>query len=291
MIFQILIYGLVAGTQVLLMALALHLVYAVSRVQNLALGAIAASVAYSLYWVIQPEAALPLFLKILIPFLVIFILGTVNFFLNESFTKKQEYLLALLVSFSFGIVLESLLAIGFGSGGRSFFKEITPIFYFGNYQVPWSGIGLFSFGAVIASVALFIVRFTVWGRVLQAIAENHFSAMSIGLNQVKIRYFIYILASFVVGIVGILAGLNTALTPNMGFYLIVMAFIAFLVGGIMDFRGTIVASYLVVLIPYLIIGLVPGVSLNWFMALIFIVAFVLLAWRPKGLFANKQRQN
>jgi branched-subunit amino acid ABC-type transport system permease component len=286
---QILLYGLVTGTQVLLVALALFLVYSVSRVFNLAFGAIAAAVAYSLYFAIH--ASLPLWFMIALPLAVAIVLGILNFFLNESFVKKQEYLFALLVSFSFGVMLESLISIIFGTDGKSLISGILPVLEFGQYQIPLPGSIMIGLGAFLGIVSFLSVRYTPWGRMLRSISENPFSAISLGLNSKKIRLFAYVLGSLLVGMVGILAGFNTALTPYMGFQIIVMAFIAFLVGGVSDIKGTIVASYLIVLVPEFLIGSSQTISTNWWMVLVFGVALISLVFRPEGLFAGRQRKS
>ena len=284
---QILLYSFVTGTQVLLVALALFLVYSVSKVQNLALGGIGMAVAYAFYFAL--DNALPLWVVFLVPFLSAIILGAVNFFLNEPFTKKQEYLFALLTSFSFAVALESVISIIFGTGGKSLIGGISPVYEFGSYQIPVPGLFIIGFGIVIGVILFFVTRYTPWGRTLKAIAGNSFSAVSLGVGSKKIRFSVYLLASLIAGAVGILVGFNTALTPVMGFSLIIMAFIAFLVGGVSDIKGTVVASYLITLIPALIISFSPDVSSDWSMVLVFAIAFVLLFFRPDGLFTVKER--
>lgn len=287
---QILLYGFVAGTQVLLMALALFLVYSVSKVQNLALGAIATTIAYSLFFTLNNISGISLWIALLISLFVAVILGVINFLLNESFTQKQQYLFALFVSLSFGVLLESLIAIFFGTGGKSFIQGVASIVEFGEFQIPIPAILTLAFGFCIL-IILFGLQFTVWGRTLKATAENRFSAEGLGMNTKKVRLFTYIVASIIVGIVGILVGFNTALVPSMGFSLIVLAFVAFLVGGVSDIKGTIIASYLIVLIPEFLTGIPGGVSSNWRMVLIFGVAFIALLLRPKGLFMTNQRES
>ena len=290
MALQIFLYSLISGTQVLLFALVLHLVYSVSKVHNLAFGAIAASVAYALYFAVATPG-LPLILCFVLPLIAAVGLGVVCYFLNESFTRRQQPLFALLVSFSFGILLESLITIFFGTDGKNFTPTVLPVFSFGDYQIPLSGLGIILIGGVSALLAFFMIHYTPWGRALKATSENQFSAGSLGINQGKTRLIIYIITSVVVGIVGILSGLNTALTPSMGFNLVIMGFIAFLLGGVGDVLGTIVASYLVALIPELLINFSYGLSANWKMALVFGVAAVIIAFRPSGLFAPITRKS
>ena len=287
MAFQVLIYGTIFGTQVLVLALALHFIYAVSKVQNLALGGIASAVAYTLYWCIT--SGFSIWMQILIPLLVALFLGYLNFWLNEPLTKKREHLLAMIVSFSFAVFLESLIAMLFGAGGKSFLSGITHSISLGALSIPLPGLFIIVFGAVLASSAFFFFRFLPFGRTFRAIAEDEPSAISLGARYSFVRLLAYLMGGIVAGGIGILAGFNTALVPTMGLPLMIMAFIVFLVGGVSDVRGTIIAAYLLSVIPELIFGLVPNVSLDWRMVIMFGIAAILLVFRPNGLFALERR--
>lgn len=272
----------------LLLALALHLLYQVTRVYNLALGAIGAAVSYVLYLSLV-ENGLAAGISILLALAAALLIGLILFFIIEPFTKRNDYLSGLLATFSIAVLLEAVLAIAFGTGGKNFTQGILPVYELGGYQIPISGLVTLALGALLAVGGWFFSRSTPGGRVLRAIAEHPFSASSLGINDRKTRLISYLFAAVVAGCVIALFGWNAALTPGMGFSLVVMAFVAFLVGGVADIRGTIVASYLVAAIPEIIVGLTPGLSLNWKLALVFIIAAVFLAVRPQGLFASATR--
>ena len=68
-----------------------------------------------------------------------------------------------------------------------------------------------------------------------------------------------------------------------------MAFMALLVGGVNDVRGTIVAAYLLAFVPEIIIGLAPGVSYQWRLVIVFVIAAISLILRPQGLFTKPAR--
>lgn len=288
-ILQILIYSFVTGTQVLLLALALFLVYAVSKVFNFALGAMGAVVGYAVY--VSLQAGLPVWGTVACALCTALVLGAINFALNEPFTKKHEYILALLTSFAFSVALEQVLAIMFGSGGKNLSTGVLPVYALGAYQIPLSGLLIIGLGAFAGIASFFLFRCTPWRRSLRAVSENSFAAMSLGINDKAMRFWVYLLAGVVAGLIGILSGFNTTLMPTMGFQTIIMAFIAFLVGGVSDVKGTVIASYVVALVPGFIIGVSPNVSSNWQMVIVFIIAFVLLAFRPNGLFFSRQRES
>jgi len=285
---QVLIYALILATQVLFIALALHAVRLVSRVINLALGGIATAGAYTFYFAFTQQGWSVVWSAIF-TILVLSVLGALNYYINERPTRKNQHLLALLASFGLGLGLEAIIALIFGTASKSFSVGIASSFNFGEYQVPFSGVAIIIGGLIIAISAILAYQFTPIGRTLRAISENNFSAMSLGINQSRFRITAYILAALVAGSIGALSGLYTAITPTMGFNLLVLGFIALLVGGVNDLKGTILAAYFVVVIPQLVVGLVPSVSANWQMLIVFVIASILLVLRPAGLFSPKQR--
>ena len=148
-------------------------------------------------------------------------------------------------------------------------------------------------GAVLALAFAVIIIKTPWGRTLRSISENSSLSASLMINASRVRLWIFIIAGLIAGFIGVLLTLNTALTPQAGFHFIILAFIALLIGGVSNIKGTIIGSYIVTLIPELLIGL-SGDSWNltasWNMFIVFVLAAVLLIWRPQGLLnSTKQR--
>ena len=289
---QILLNSLVLGTQVLLLALSLYLIYAVSKTFHIALGAIGTTTAYALYFAITHQY--PLLITILLVIIVAIVLGVISYYLLEPFIRKQEDTLALLASFSLLVILESCIPIVFGSDGKSFIQGVLPTLQVGGLYVTLPGIATLGLGFLVALITLIIVIKTPWGRILRSIAENVNLVTSLTVNASTIRFVTFILASFLASFIVILSSLNTALTPRGSFDILIMAFVALIIGGIKDIKGTIIASFIITLVPELIIGLSSAdlhLSASWKMFFVFILAVILLTWKPEGLLAVKQRND
>lgn len=288
---QVLANSIVLGTQVLLVAVPLYLIYAVARIFHLALGATAAAVAYAAYFCISH--GWPIGGTVLFALIVALLLGALSFRLLEPFARDMQSLYGLIVSFSLGVVIEALISIIFGTDGKSFTNSIVSTLHFAGIQITVPGVITIIGGVVFACFTAIVVRHTPSGRLVRSIAENPFAVESLALNQSRIRFFVFLISAVIAGGIGVLTGLHTALTPLMGFNLIIMAFIALLVGGVHDIRGTIVASYLISLIPELIISFSGGtysISPTWKMFLVFVVAVLMLSVRPEGIFAAAKRK-
>ncbi len=289
---QILANSLVLGTQILFLAISLYLIKAVSKIEHVALGAIGTAVAYGFYYgsTISSNFIIPALISIL----TAIFLGLCSYYLLEKFYKNKETLLALLVSLSFGIGLESLLAIIFSSQSQNIIPGVLPIVSLGNIKFTLPGVYTLLIGAGLSLITFLILSKTPLGRVLRSISENQSLVSSLGVNQIRIRKMVYIGASLIAGCVGILLAMNSSLTPTLGFNYIMIAFIALFVGGSKDIKGTILASYILILIPEFLINYSPNAlqfTSSYRMFFIFVIALILLSFKPQGLFSKNIRQS
>jgi branched-chain amino acid transport system permease protein len=287
---QILLNSLVIGTQVMLLSVSLYLIYSVAKIFHLALGAIGVVLSYVLYFALRNN--LSIFFSVILVLFSALILGWLSCVLLESMAKKKEELFGLLTSFALGIILESLMAIFFGTDGKFLLTTVLPVVSFGGLHITIPGLITIIMGVILSVIFLILTNKTPWGRSLRSIAENAELSSSLTSNPARIRFYVFLIASLLAGFVGIMTTLNTALTPQSGFNLIILAFVSLLVGGVVDLQGTILASYIIVLTPELIVGLSNSswsVSASWKMVIVFMLALILLVWRPNGFLGRKQR--
>lgn len=285
---QILINSIVLGTQILFIAIPLYLIYSVTKTFHLAIGGIGTALGYSLYFGINNEwntiSIIGLFC------MAAFILSIASYYLMEPHVRKKQTLLAMLISFALGIVIESFISMYFGTDGKIMTKEILPVFHLNDLHITFPGILIIFVGIISAFFLTLIIKKTPIGRQLRSISESIHCSESLGVKAQSFRISAYIIASLFAGFSGVMTGLNTALTPYMGFHTVILAFIAFLIGGTTDLRGTIVASYIIALIPQFIMSY-TDFSPSWKMFFVFVIAAILLILRPNGLFVSEVRKS
>lgn len=285
---QILLNSIVLGTQILLIAVPLYLVYSVSRIFHLAIGAISTATAYSFYLVFKGQESF--FLAGLMSLAVGILFAIISYYLLEKYIERKQYLFALLVSFSAGVAIEALIAIFFGSDGKSILEGILPVYHFLGLNLTLPGLVTIIVGILAFCSMSLVLKKSPLGRTFRSLSENSVSAEAQGINSHRIRFIAYLIAILMAGFIGIMHGLNTALTPMMGFHTVIMAFIAFLIGGTTNITGTFIASYLVALIPQIIVSF-TDFSASWKMVFVFVLAaFMLIIW-PKGLFYSSERNS
>ncbi len=291
-VFQILLNSLVTSTQVLLLAAGLYLVYAVARFQHIALGAIATASAYA-FLSAQSLTGAP-WLSFIIGMAVSGLLSYLSFFVLRKYIDHSQDLLALLVSLTLGVCLESIIGIAYGPEGRFLVPEVLPVYQLAGLHLTQVGLWTIAIGLFVALLTYIALHLLPLGRLVRAISQHRECATIMGINTQHIRRLVFVVAGILVGIVGMLSGLNNAVTPTSGLLPIITAFIALMVGGVTDFRGTAVATFILVLLPELIVSLQIGgltISVSWKMVIVFLLALCLLMIRPRGLFHSLNRNN
>ncbi|MCC7197198.1 branched-chain amino acid ABC transporter permease [Candidatus Peregrinibacteria bacterium] len=291
-VLQILLTSLVTGTQVLLLAAGLYLIYTVTRTVHIALGASTIAGGYAYY--VGFQMGLPWYACLAFGLAFSALLGLLCYFLIKPYIQKSQVLLALLVSIALGVALEAALALVFGPEGRYLMDGVLPVFDFWGVRVTQVGLYTLLVGLFTGIIAYIFLHVLPLGRVVRAIAQHPQCASLMGIKERRVQMVIYIVAGVVAGIMGILTGLNGAITPYAGLQPISMAFMALLVGGLTDFRGVALASYLLVLIPELIVSGNFGeisFSSSWKMVFVFVISLAVLALKPNGIFSSVTRKS
>lgn len=290
--FQVLLNSSVISVQVLLLAAGLYLIYMVSQVYHIALASMMVWGAYSFHWL--QMAGLPVAWSLLLGTLSAGLAGAGSYFLLKPFIQRKQGLLALLFSIALWLAMQSAVAIAFGSEGIFLTEGVLPTYDFFGLNITQVGFWSLIVGLGTVLLSAFVLFLMPVGRSLRAVRQHGEAANVVGIKEQRVQIWTYAVASGMAGLIGILTAMNTVLTPYAGNDLIIIAFIALLVGGVHDFRGTVVATLLLVLIPQFILAADFGsfsIGSSWEMVIIFIFALLLLLFRPHGLFTQFTRKS
>lgn len=288
---QVLLNSVISGTTVLLLAAGLYLIYLTSRVYHIALAGIMVVGAYGYYAVIAGYNS-PFF-ALICGLAASAILGLFSYFLLAEMIRKNQSMIALLVSVASWISLKALLAIVFGSEGRFLINEVLKVYPFaGGLTIQATGLYILITGFLTAIFTYAILHYSPVGRRVRAVGQNPDCAQLLKIKTPRLRMTVFILSAMMAGLIGILNGMNTAINPSSGTDLIIMAFAANLVGGANDFKGIVFASYLLAAIPEFLVSLNYGgfsFSSSWKLVIFFLMALILLLIKPQGLFVKTVR--
>lgn len=147
---------------------------------------------------------------------------------------------------------------------------------------PTYRVFLIVVSAAIVGVLWFGVERTRWGAMVRAAVDNRAMAQSVGIDTRLLFTLTFALGSGLAGLGGALGGDLIAIQPSYPLIHLVYFLIVVSVGGMGTLRGPFVAA--------LLIGLADTACKYWLPEfgafLIYAATFLLLLWRPAGLFGR-----
>jgi branched-subunit amino acid ABC-type transport system permease component len=143
---------------------------------------------------------------------------------------------------------------------------------------------------LIALVYLVLYR-TKLGKAMRATSDNADLARVSGIDTDRITMWTWWISGALVAIAGVLLAVQSQLTPDMGFSLLIPLFAATILGGIGSPHGALIGALVVGISQEASTGLdlpfPPGWGPGYKPAVAFFVLIVMLILRPQGLFGSK----
>jgi branched-chain amino acid transport system permease protein len=136
---------------------------------------------------------------------------------------------------------------------------------------------------VVALLLVFLKRSTT-GKAMNAVAFNRDAAALMGINVRRMVVFAYVLAALVAGIGGMLVGPVFGTNVEMGVTIGLKAIAAAIIGGLVNPLGILVGGLLIGVVEQIANGINPNLR----DATVWLLAIIILAVRPQGLFGRAQ---
>lgn len=223
------------------------------------------------------------------------------------------FILAIAVAVLFGIVVEIVLyrplrrlfatplAILIASLGLLIIGENVILLVFGTVPIAMTRlhISLYSFGSInfanthliatvicIVVVVLYILflNLTTTGKAMVATANNPQMAEVVGINISRIYLLTFVVGSTLAGVAGFLYSMTHAASLPMGMEMVLVAFMATLMGGVGHLWGAVIAG--------IIMGMVQSFAIlaigsQWQLAVLYLLLIIVIVVRPRGIFGVK----
>ncbi|WP_341249111.1 branched-chain amino acid ABC transporter permease [Cupriavidus pauculus] len=285
----VLVDGVMYAAWLFLVALGLTLIYGVLKILNMAHGSLYALGAYAGVTLIGPWVASGgnLYVSYLLLVLAAMVSGAAVGVLIERGVLKRFYgqdpVVLLLVTYALFLIMEDALKLIWGVDPYS---VPEPYGFLGNFEIGNLSYPNYNFLLVGVSLisgtglALFL-RYTRPGRLLRAVIHDREVSQALGI-QVS-RYFVvtFMVGAVLAAIGGALTAPTVSVAPGMGVEIVVLTFAVVVIGGLGSLPGAAFGA--------LLVGLVRAAAVHYWpqgeLYSIYIVMAVVLAVRPKGIFA------
>ncbi len=291
---QVLWEGLVSGVLYALIALGFVLIFRSSRIFNFAQGIMVVFAALTLVGL--HAMGVPAWVSFALTLGVMFALAwSIERVVLRPLVGQPDILLFMA---TIGI---TLFLIGFGEiifGGETK-QMITSELGIPTGSItlePWGGLLIMEekditivviSGLLVAGLLAFLGK-TRMGRAIRALGDDHQAAMSVGISLQTI----WVLVWFIAGIIALMTGIAWGARAGVSFALEVIAYKALpvlMLGGLESISGAIIGGLMIGMLEKLFEiywgqPLLGGNTETWFA---FVLALIILLFRPQGLFGEK----
>ena len=197
----------------------------------------------------------------------------------------KELMFTMVVTFSVFMIGIGLVQYIFGLASKPVgmpFRVLIPVL---GAQVPLYRVMVFVISMAVYVLIYLLLNKTIVGKAIRAGIENPEQVQGLGINIRRIFTITFVVASGLAGFGGALNAPLVGVTPYMGFEMLLFAFITVILGGLGSIKGTLVSA--------LIMGQVMSIGGTIYGPLAFvgpfIVMFVVILFRPTGLYGVKGR--
>lgn len=276
---QFVFNGFVTGMLVALPAVALTLTYGILRFPNFAIGAMLTAGAYIAFG-FNAWLALPLLWSAALGAIVF---AAVAVGIDQAVfrpLRERSAITLLVASMGVSFVLENVARFIFGNQARSYEIPLARPNEILGIQVNSEQV-ITAATAVSAMCAVYIILRHTWlGRAMRAVSDDPALAAVRGINPGRIVSWTWALTGLLIGIAGVLAGMDRAIDPLLGWNYVVTVFAAAILGGLGNPLGAVIGALTVGVVEETSTLVIPP---NYRQVVSFMVIALLLLIRPQGL--------
>lgn len=287
--FSLLLAGISVGAVYALIALGLNLTFLTTKTLNFGQGSL--MMLCAMLTVFLSSQGLAIALAVLGSLVVVAALGMFieRWTVRPALQASGGSMGWVVSTLGFGIFLQGMAAKYFGSQAMAFpdvvFTAQDFVTLFGQHISLQYLVVLAVAVALILAFELFIRR-TVWGQAVHAVSLDPELALVQGIPVRRLILGSFMLSSVLAGVAGVLiAQIGGTVDPAFGFDLVLLGFVAAVLGGMGSSLGALAGGLLVGVISKLVGGYVSTAAEH---GIAFALLMLALALRPQGLFGRPE---
>lgn len=284
MLLQAIANGVVEGSVIALVALGLTLVFAVSRLLNVAHGDYLTFGAYATLWASQGlKLAAPL--AVLAGVVVTVALGLLFHQLVFRKLVAHSNIAALVASIGVALLVRHAIIFVAGTGQQAYDLPLYRAWRIGDLRIIPTDLAVVAISLAAITLVHLLLRYTILGREMRAVADNPELARVNGIWASRVYVTMWVVALALAAVAGTLLGGRTVIQPYLGWDVLIPAFAAAILGGLGNPYGAIVGA--------LVIGISQDLAALWVSetyktAVAFIILALMLLYKPTGLLGRRE---
>lgn len=286
---QLFIDGLQFGLIIAITAIGLSLIFGTTGLVNFAHGELVTFGAI-MAWIFNVLVGLPLAVAALVSIVVTAAFGGLQdrFFWRPLRKRGTSLISMLVISIGVSIFLRYAFNFQFGGSSRTYLASyiIQSPQRFGPITITIRDLITFTLAILVLFGVAAVLQRTRIGKAMRAVADNRDLAESSGINAEGVILFTWIFGSGLAAFGGVLFGIGSQVSFQMGFALLLLMFAGVTLGGLGTAYGALVGSLIVgVFIQMSTLFISP--ELKNVGALVVLILILLV--RPQGILGRAER--
>jgi branched-subunit amino acid ABC-type transport system permease component len=271
--------SLVLGGVFLIVAIGLNIIYGLSRIMNMAHGALYAVGAYTGFTLVA--AGVNFFAALLIAPLIV---GGIGLIIERTIIapmRKRSMIYTLILTYGLMFFLDGSIKYIWGNEPRfiklpEFMQGTLPIL--GTDYPVFRLVTLLLIILIMGALMLLLSR-TKIGIILRASSTIPEMVSCLGVNMHYVHIGAFLLGCVMAALAGIIAGPLTTIDPLMGGEMLISSFVVIVIGGLGSLRGAVIAALLIGAVQTLAEFFITDLA----MVIVYILMAVILAFMPRGI--------
>jgi len=199
----------------------------------------------------------------------------------------------LLTSFAVTIILENGAVMLVGARSRAFPIPdfLRTVYHLGNLTVASVNVvAIIATAVLLVLLTLFVTRTDI-GISMRAAADDMMAAQLMGIPINRVIAAAFAIGSGLAGVAGLLWTVKVGkVDPYMGFFPVLKAFVAAVIGGFGTIPGAVVGGFVLGFLEITFQALLPGEWSAYRDALVFAILIIVLLVRPNGIVGARARE-
>jgi branched-subunit amino acid ABC-type transport system permease component len=274
--------GIVTGVIMTLPALSVTLLFGVLKFPNFAVGAMMTVAAY-LAFALNAQLGWPLLAAAPAAAVLMGILCIGIDQVTFKPLRERGGITLMVASLGLGFILENVARFAYGNSARGFVMELARPFRFADVRMNHEQMITIA-TATTAMVAMWVLLTKMpMGRAMRAVADNPALALARGIESPRVIRWTWFIAGVLLGVGGVLVGMDRALEPPMGSNYLISVFAAAILGGLGSPLGAFAGALAIGVVSELSTLVMPP---NYRIGVPLVAIALVLIFRPQGLFGQ-----
>jgi branched-chain amino acid transport system permease protein len=277
---QSLINGIVSGALLALPTIAFTMMYSILGFPNSAFAGFVVLGAYIGY-IANVNLGLSFYIAVLAAGVVLAPLGVLIGQVVFRQFHGQRSLAPMIAGIGLFMILENVVRFIWGNEIRGLDIALKRPWVMWTIHINPDQVTITLIAAALIGALLAYLKYTPMGREIRAVADDPELAEVRGVNSDGTIRLVWIIASALAGIAGVLIAADSVITPLMAWEVVLPMFAAGLLGGVGSPLGAVLGALTIGVITELSVQFLPPPYKN---AVAFSVMVVILLFRPSGFF-------